>query len=209
MKEQLLINSSNISGGVIEFIGEISSVNLITYNSLISYVGAPLGTVQPDWGWLEFNNGVTTLLVSKNNILSGYDSTSWGGYNSLGVVYGTKSITINSKNYKIRMIRGTDEDPSGAFAGSYPEGSRNSEWAKMFYPIINNNPDIPESIVLPNAPYTEAQLGMNAYCILVQETSNRLPSVTMQYSYKSTGLDAVSKGYGNNANWRPCLELIP
>lgn len=192
------------------FFGEVPGSELITFNDLTTRVGVTEGTAQNLTDpWLKFVLDGKILFVSKRTIRH---SISWNHLNTRNVVYGNTVIDILGEQYKVRLLTGADTDPTPAI-GYYVEGSHNSEWSRLFYPLVNDDMNLPFEIRNPNAPYTNLQLGMvtengrSSWCQEVHQWSAnyrvlRGSSGVAYLGYNSSS--SVSSNYG----WRPCLELV-
>jgi len=233
MKEQLLINvKSGIAEGV-EFLGELDS-SFMTYSTLSTTLGVTQGslntTSQKD-KWLKFKLDGKELIVSKVAIRG---SISWDHLYSKGLVYGTndnginptgtptnqyRTVEIQGKTYKVRLLKGSDTDPFATDTGGYDlEGSRNSEWSRLFYPIVIDDPNITSYTGPMLASYSEADLQMR--WIDGTQTPGSYNWCQERHLAASNyrvlrGLAGPSRlnGYissfdAANRGWRGCLELL-
>src|SRR5690554_6312526 len=111
------------------FLGEI---DLISYADISTLSGVTQGTLHNEGsGWLRFDYGGTELIISKKTIR--YNIT-WDHIHTQGCVFGTKIITINGSQYKVRLLKGADHNPTQLTLeyGYFIEGSHNSEWSRLF-----------------------------------------------------------------------------
>ena len=178
--------------------GEVTAPQLISGPALAAAIGLTVGAAMPNNAgvpWLHYTTGGKRLLVAKtchrNNLM-------WNSLDALGVVFGTKTITIGPHTYKVRLIKGA---PGG-------------EWDKLLYKVSENDPT--GTFWARN---TDAQLGMNgsigsaaaSYCqdihstIYVYERANPVTGSGAVVT-RSRGMNKdIANGY---IGWRPVLELI-
>ncbi len=210
---QVLIAGDSTSG----FYGEISSECFANGDQLAAAVDLSQGTVfNNNTAWLKFSLDDKILLVPKKPLRY---NVSWDHLNALGIVAGSKQITIGVHTYKIRLIRGSNQSPSTRPSppNKYDAAqSNNSEWNRLFYPIVDKAGTSPEGIVYGKwAKYPTVEFG-------IQET---LPTTGVLNWCQEMTTDvnvAVMRGYqgvnwfhGGHANstdagfgWRPVLELV-
>lgn len=199
------------------YFGVVPSSQLITGDALASMVGISTGTSQFSYeGWLKFAYQGKIQFVAKKPIRN---SISWNRINSANCIYGDKTVTIGGLTYKVRLMRGANNDPAGGYKGSV---NHNSEWNKLMLPIHIQAKDkswVEKDNVESNVPYwgidfTDADLhthrdygdGVYTWCQEVAESSNyRILRGTIGVS-SSTSLSPTSGGatYG----FRPVLELV-
>ena len=206
------------------FFGEVSASELISGDALASLVGISQGTSQNSTvGWLKFAWQGKILFVAKKTFRH---SISWDHINSANAVYGSKSVVIDGLSYKIRLLKGANKDPAGAYNGAI---CHNSEWNRLMLPIhqeaINKNWAYPDNVEsdIPvwahslgtgtQGRYTDADLlthydygsGSYSWCQEVAGSSatrvcRGRDGVSFSGSYTSS-TSASSRG------WRPCLEF--
>lgn len=228
MKEVLLTTTRK--GGGYEFIGELDG-SFITYQALsdaFSFTqGSPNTSTSKDT-WLNFRINGKQLVVAKVGV-RGY--VSYNDIYSNGLVYGTddngllvptynysggpvnqyRTIQIQNRLYKCRILRGTNTDPA---TGISIDDNVESEFSKIFYPLIRDDPNIPDRNI--NAPYTTNELWFNTtgpgtftntWCqeSFVNQPNNRIMrgglGITTTFNY-------VSNFVYSSHSWRPVLELI-
>lgn len=208
MKENLIAISSE--KGVIKFINEVSNSSFITYSNMASLCSISTGTlINEGGGWLHFTKDNVNCFVAKKNIRT---TISWDQLNAVGCVYGSKIVTISSKKYKVRLLKSYRNDPSPSISAFYLEELSDSEWAKMFYPLIKDDTYVPIPPRDINAPYTMSDLQMNSYPYSwCQETILGTPAnrVLMGYMascyYTQIASNNLTVGF---RGWRPCLEEV-
>lgn len=193
------------------FKGEVTQANLISFSDLASAVGYSGGVaMNTNDVWLHYIDGAKEFYVTKKPIRH---TILWTALNSLGLVYGTKTIVIGGKTYKVRMLSGTTTDP-GTTAGG--------EWDQYIYPIYNGMYAGEAAFQSPRwADYTDADLGLvttiggsaNGSISLIQ--SKRASTKYNGRGYSSTIAPIMGVWYqsGDTAStvhgWRPVLELVP
>ena len=199
------------------YFGIVPASELITGDALASMVGISAGTSQfSNEGWLKFAYQGKIQFVAKKPIRH---SISWTNINSANCVYGDKTIDIGGLTYKVRLMRGANEDPTGDWRGSI---NHNSEWNKLMLPIHieakNKNWAYPDNVEA-NVPYwgidfTDADLhthetypdGERSWCQEVRESNNsRIYRGRFGVSYSNS--DSPSNSY-RNYGFRPVLELV-
>jgi len=208
------------------FFGEVSASELISGDALASLVGISQGISQHSTaGWLKFAWQGKILFVAKKTFRY---SISWDHINSANAVYGDKTVKIGGLTYKVRLLKGASQDPTGAHGGAICHGS---EWNRLMLPIhqeaINKNWVDPNSVEsdIPvwshnlgagnQGMYTDEDIlthydygsGSRSWCQEVAEKatfriSRGYYGVSFSNSSTSSSTDAY---YG----WRPCLELVP
>lgn len=201
-----------------QFLGEVPVTDLINGDELASKIGLTTGTAQfSDEPWLKFmTREGKTLYVAKKPFRH---NLSWSSINNAGAVYGDSLVYINGRKYKVRLLKGANTDPTPNSNGYDPEQSWGSEWNRLFYPLVPNPTNKPDSgisgegIVFGSwANYTEADLvvhstggsGSSTWC---QESagSTRVYRGYQSATYRSLGTNTIT---GSSRGWRPVLELV-
>lgn len=203
------------------FLGEVLPSELISGDELASTLGLTQGVSEsPDIPWLKFLDPVddVTKYIAKRPFRH---SLSWSHLRAADVVYGERTIVINSLSYKVRLIRGVISDPNVTRTGHDVATSHGSEWNRLFYPLIPNPYLKPmsgisgEGIVFGSwASYTEEELGMksgNGRITLCQETNllaaNQIVTRGL-HGVTHFGPATNTRSIASNG-WRPVLELVP
>lgn len=238
MNELLLSSNArgNFDGGRVEFLGETNT--LITYSALSTHFTVSEGIIDTTAQanrWLHFTIDNKEMYVSKvavrNNI-------TWDHLYSKGLVYGTndnglhptgtptnqyKTITLNDKLYKCRLLKGANEsqDPythiPGIESGLYdPPNTYTSEWSRLFYPIITNDPYAKSYTGPMLASYIEAELQMRYISVATtpgtynwcQETYFTTSRVVRGHRGPSYLTWIGSSSVDASRGWRVCLELV-
>ena len=206
----------------------------MTYSTLSTQLDVTQGslntTTQKD-KWLRFKLDGKELIVSKVGMRSGI---SWDHLYSKGLVYGTndnglnptgtptnqlRTVEIQGKTYKVRLLKGADTDPFATNTIGYDfVGSQESEWSRIFYPIITNDPNIKSYTGPMLANYTEADLQMR--WIDAGQTPGNYNWCQERHLYGTNyrvfrgylGPSYLNRNTSSNTSvifgWRPCLELI-
>ncbi len=206
------------------FFGEVSASELISGDALASLVGISQGTSQHSTaGWLKFAWQGKILFVAKKAFRN---SISWDHINSANAVYGDKSVVIDGLSYKIRLLKGANKDPAGAYSGAICHGS---EWNRLMLPIhqeaINKNWAYPNNVEsdIPvwahnlgtgtQGRYTDEDLlthydhgsGSYSWCQEVAESAAK--RVNRGYDGVSNSNSYTSYNTNSYRGWRPCLEF--
>ncbi len=211
------------------FLGEVPSNQLITGNTLASHFNLTQGVSQnSNEPWLKFILDGKTLYVSKKPFRH---SISWNHLNDLDLVFGNRTIDIDGKEYRIRLLKGVSSDPISVPSldnehGGYDlEWTYGSEWNRIFYPLIPNPsrqdhlPSYPysnEGILFGQwGNYTETELGINdsaGYGYRTWTQESRLENLNTKSGRGHYGvLRAGFVDAGNSLihrGWRPVLELV-
>lgn len=208
MAEEILI------GGGGNFLGEVSNAQFTSYSNIAALSGISQGTIHGEGsGFLKFILDTKELLIPKKPIRL---AASWDTLNAAGCVFGQKQITVGGVKYKVRLLTGADSNPAVSWGGAgifvhYYPGTHNSEWSRLFYPIIKDDPYVPIPPGNLTGPYTSDDLEMNQtiyqWC---QETAsnNSTYRIIRGANYASDIYHFVSSHANNNDGWRPCLEKV-
>lgn len=226
---------------MVQFHGERD--DLITYSEFSNQLEVAQGTLnntdQKD-KWLSFTLDDKELIVSKVAIR--YD-ISWNHLYSRGLVYGSndnglcpagnpknqcRTITLEGKTYKVRLLKGTTQQslPNSyrdhmnyyrKVEGNYSLVDR-SEWSRLFYPIVIDDPDLSFYTGPRLANYTVADLQMRWI-----DTSQTPGSLNWcQEHIRAIDTSCVVRGYNGPSGlywytsssvytshgWRACIERI-
>lgn len=204
---------------VYPFRGEVAQKDFITYANLATAVSMDTTTTgngnaiaaNASDPWLHFIDNGKEFYIAKKAIRS---SVLWTRMNTLGIVTGTKTVVIDGKTYKVRLMTGTSTDP-GTTAGG--------EWNTYFYPLYNQ-PGVVDPMFQTTrwANYTNADLGLSTsatYPGTMTLVQSRRAAGGTDYNARGWGSttaevmtkvhyqagDSTNAGYG----WRPVLELVP
>lgn len=131
----------------VRFIGEKKSSDFkVEGGDLTKYLQSLLPDVGSDFidqiDWLVFNDNGTEKLIPKKSLKR---SVSWNHINNAGLVDGSKTVTIDGKTYKIRLIRAFNDttgfnDPNSWKNGGdeYNSHVKGSEWNRLILPLIKD-----------------------------------------------------------------------
>lgn len=226
MFEMLIGKNSSVNDGPpgVEFLGEVPTSGFINGLELASAIGLTAGTAQhSNEPWLHFVLDGKILYVAKKPYRY---SVSWNHINAAGAVFGTKTVEINGKTYKVRLLKSTaNDDMYTGSSGFDPVGAYGSEWNQLMYSVhsgkhtdtSNPSPVSGEGIRFGTlAQYTDVDL-------VVHETAgNGSFSWCQETPSANTGARVYCGRYGVSRlgwytassvspliGWRPVLELIP
>ena len=231
------------------FFGIIPASDFITGDQLASDVGITQGTSQfSDTNWLKFAFNGDILIVPQKTIRH---SISWDHIYLQGAVYGDgltageegaehhnltsssgtdltataqdATVTINGKDYRVRLMRGAADDPTN----SYDDADRGSigeenEWNALMLPIHEkaavNNWNYPEYVPTVNGwniNFSDGDLlthnnfgnGSYTWCQETRDTDVSIRVIRGNYGVSSLGAhDSATTISGRG--WRPVLERI-
>lgn len=208
------LKGGNLQAG---FFGEVPASDFITGDELARRIGLTAGTSQYSYEpWLKFSYLGKIEFVAKKPLRH---SISWNNINAVGAVFGSKTININGKTYKVRLMKGKTEgkqNDQSATAGTINHGS---EWNKLMLPIHQNAPSNWTYKNNVNSPtenwgvgYTDADLVTHfndgsGSCSWCQEYGN--DNDCLYRGVGASGSFAYSSYYNApHTGWRPVLELV-
>ncbi len=204
------------SDGGVDWYGEVSAEELIDGAELASLLGLTAGYAQhSDAGWLYVGLDGTELLIAKRPLR--YD-LSWDQINAANAVYGNRTVEINGQQYRIRLPKGANSDPTSTSTGWDAPSTHGSEWNRIFYRLTNDayqdnrNTKASETPFVHLAEYSESDL------ILDYRTGNG----SYNWCQETAGSNRVIRGYSGVSNlgwnppsrvnsymgWRPVLERV-
>jgi len=198
------------------FVGEISFSAFIDQNSLETLSGfntVATGTSQINTGsnaWLKFNIGGKELYVAKKPIRAAVNGEK---LQSIGVIDGAKIITFAGKQYKMRLLTGTDNISDNPPA---PNTAPGGEWDSILVRVHESHPAATRW-----ASYSSADLGMfnangsnGVVCICQGKyvSANGITTGRFCRGYPDPVRGVWYLPYGDvgngNYGWRPVLERI-
>ncbi len=179
------------------YFGFVTANELITGNALTSEVGITEGTAQfSDAGWFKWAYVKKILFVAKKTFRH---SISWDHINSKGAVFGTKTVTIGGKTYKVRLLTGGNGQPASDGGG---------EWNLIMYGVHQNHTP-PWDYYDDQELHTHSTYGDGSYS-WCQETS--ASNTAYRVNRGSTGVTGFSTNTSSITHvfygWRPCLEWV-
>ena len=200
-----------------QYLGEVSSASFIdggALTSLVGYTGGVALTANNTAGWLQFSIDGKTLWVAKRPLRY---QVAWSDLQALGIVDGTKTVTINGSTYKVRLLKGAETDPTTwttDLGQDNPSLLSPSEWNRLMMRVSATNPNTSNNFAM----FSDADLGVASgagsrtlckenmtysasYCV-----GRGYPSVQwFNYQQKTDGAGSSFDSHG----WRPVLELVP
>lgn len=194
------------------YYGEVSASEFINGNDLAVQVGLTAGgAFNSDAGWLKFSLDYKTLYVAKKPFRY---SISWNQLNSVGIVSGTTTVTINGKLYKVRLLKGRGDGLNTTISyGNDTLPTHNSEWNRLMYHVaasINGTNISSEGIVSGDwAQFSNADLGLNGLSSLCQEVITGNTNIVARGSQGAGIIEQINRtSVYTFVGWRPCLELV-
>lgn len=171
------------------YYGEVPADKFITGSSLASQMGiATSNPVDLNSPWLKFAFKGKILYIAKHPLVN---FISWQALNNAGVVDGTRTVRIDGRLFKVRLITGVN-DGTG-------------EWNNLIYRVHASDPTATYWARFSNADlYVGVGDGRTTWC--QEMVSNR-------YVYRGYGsLTDYQTGLIGSATattgWRPVLELV-
>jgi hypothetical protein len=206
------------SDGGVDWYGEVSSVDLIDGVSLASLIGLTEGIAQhSDAGWLHVGLDGQELLIAKRPLRY---NLSWDSINAVNAVYGNRTVEINGQQYKVRLPKGANSDPTSTDTGFDVPHSHGSEWNRIFYRLTNDTYLDDRNTKASEEPFTHLARYSEADLIL----DYRVPEPNGSYSWcqETMGSYRVIRGalgvshlgrltpstVSSNRGWRPFLERV-
>lgn len=189
------------------FYGEVPTAMLITGEQLALELGLSAGSSQySNEPWLKFAYQGKTLFIAKkpyrNNI-------SWAEINAVDAVYGDRIITIDEREYRVRLMTGGDADPATGPGG---------EWDALIYHVVITGPDTkgwydydPIDLNLTDASNSPDVTGSRSW--MQEHGTYEIDGYTGPLSrggFIVEGISAWSPSGGKDHRyaWRPVLELV-
>lgn len=205
--------------------GEVPASSLITGSALATAVALTLGTeMNPGEPWLKFSLADKTLFVARKPLRS---NISWDNLNVKNLITGNTVITIGGHQYKVRLLKGVNANPSLAQSGFDPATTWGSEWNSLLYHVSAKpfaqagNTLASEGITAGDwASYTEAQLQTNnasysvpgalQWCqeVLGGNSTWRVARVGVLGGVSTLAGSTPQSDNGVYFGWRPVLEYI-
>lgn len=218
------------------FYGEVPGTEFISYGDLSAQVGLSAGTLINDTesGWLKFSlDGVVTYVAKKPV----RHTVSWEHIYQAGCVYGVDGfgsnpsggnvdqntiVTIDGKDYRVSLLKGTNTDPGGEDTATFdPSYTHTSEWNRLMYPIHSGvhtddrNPSNPSIAYNQWASYSDDDLvvdyrsGNGAYSWCQETIASNTARRVIRGNY---GVTIFTRTTATNTNtlfgWRPRLTLV-
>lgn len=204
------------------YFGEVPGSELITGYDLANTIGLSKGYGQfgATGSWLKFAYQGKIQFIAKKPFRY---NLSWEDIDNVNAVYGDKTIRINGLTYKVRLMRGANNDPAASKTGV---AMHYSEWNRLMLPIHEQaiNKNWPDSINVEsdipvwshnygtgqNGMYTNDDLhvnGGNGSRCWCQESFVDAPGHLLRggTGITQSSSDVISSLY---TGWRPVLELV-
>lgn len=214
MNSLLLSASRFLSKGDLIFLGEVSAAEFISGDALSTTIGLNEGTlINSTAGWLKFKDPVDgkIKMIAKRPLRK---ALTWSQIHSRGAVYGTATVNIGGKLYKVRLLKGASSDPiaDGTWATDsvYAYGS---EWNRLLYLVSGTPSGISnEGIEFgKSAKYTNADLGFgttNGGFNWCQESVNNGYKIVRGHGNVTSFSSSLPSWTEDFRGWRPVLELV-
>lgn len=123
----------------------------------------------------------------------------------------TNIVMLKGKKYVVRLLKGMDSNPPMISYDSYLQGTHKSEWSRLFYPIISDDPFLNAIYKgIKNPIYTNSDLGFHdgpgslSWC----QESQLDKHICRGYRTVTHVQVANRKNNSTLYSWRPVLELI-
>lgn len=205
------------------FFGEVSANDLIDGDSLASDLGLTAGTgFNSDAGWLKVIYQKAVLFVAKRPFrydLSWEDIYNVGAVGPLaeapnGSVDQDAEIEIDGNTYKIRLLKGGEDDTEDDKEGAYGQ----NEWNTIMYSLIACREDghLGAKVGQLWANYSNDDLGIGGQsdpdgrrCWCQETDPNDSDRRVYRGAFHVSDFDTVSATSSNALyGWRPVLQLI-
>lgn len=194
---------------------------LITMSNLTTQLGVTQGTDQNlDTPWLKFYLDGRIIYVAKKTIRH---SISYDHLSDLGLVNGSKVITIDNLQYRVGLLGGIDDDYTGAVTDDYNQPwTMRSEWTRLMYNVASDDG-------ITTVAQKQGQIGDNWISYPQDNSTNGLnisagdgcfswtkeinpanssQAVTRGGSSVADVDSDASSDAGSYVGWRPMLELV-
>mgnify|MGYP001212010370 FL=1 len=201
------------------FFGFVDSKDLFNGNEIAQACAVTQGTVQfSDIRWIKLAYKGKVLFRPQKSIRH---SISWDHLNQKGVVMGTKTVSKNNTNYKVRLHKGALTNPSENEAED--RGAKGSEWNRIILPLSNEAagktwgyPQYVEDNIpnwgtnLTNDDLNVVSSSGNGYIVWCQETPKQYASnrILRGYGGVSNSDWFTSSHTYSSLGWVPVLEVI-
>ena len=217
LKQSSSISSAPADQGVIWY-GEVPPEDLITGLDLAAMIGLGAGTAQNnDQGWLHVGLDGKELYIAKKGFRH---SVTWNNINAVNAVDGSRQVTINNVNYKIRLMSCFVDNGQNIPDGYDHVRTHGSDWNRIMYRLHDGNHTSTYDSTNSEEPferlanYSDQELGVhvnygngvNSWC-MEKVASNGYGSIR--------GGGGISHGISRQPNyittrlgWRPVLEKL-
>jgi hypothetical protein len=172
------------------YYGQVPSAEFINGTNLASAVGLNSSywlNREPVWCKFAFRGQV--LYVAKTPLVN---LISWNALNNLGIVDGSRIITINRRRYRVRLLTGLDNNES--------------EWNNLIYRLSAKDPT---GTFWERFTDAELVVGVGSgRTTWVQDIVNTY-RVYRGYQSLTSYAEGLPTSATDTTGWRPVLELIP
>lgn len=188
----------HFNGGA--YFGFTPANELISGDALALQIGLSAGTSQhSDAGWLKWMKDGAVMFVAKKALRN---NVSWNNINAVGAVFGSKTVNIGGKTYKVRLLTGANADPGGATGG---------EWNIVMYGAhINELPMWDSFDDCGLLVSSDCGTGSYNWCqeVSSSNSANRIVRGGGPEGVASIALTSAASAANVNYGWRPVLELV-
>ncbi|MGY0692992.1 hypothetical protein ACW2QC_09415 [Virgibacillus sp. FSP13] len=204
------------------FFGEVPASELMNGTQLASAIGLSAGTAQhTNEPYLKFAYEGNIQFVAKKTFRY---SLSWDQIDAADAVFG-KTITIGGRQYKVRLMRGAENNPANSFNDA-DKDAIGSEWNNLMLPIHArassgewSYPQYVGDVDDWGIGFTDEDLltssdygnGYTSWCQEVNDTTTTR-RVARGGGIVSKGAEHIQSGthdfYSIAYGWRPVLELL-
>jgi len=220
---QSVMSGSQIiaTDGVVDFYGEVPDTELFTRTELSTITGMSSGVELSDAGfsWLKFGFNGKILFVASKNVRSNVTVNEL--YN-LGLVYGTDTVgafppttgvnqntllTKNNLTFKVRLLNGSVNDPSGAErnVNVFTDGP-GSEWDELLKRVHS---DYSPGGDWPTYTNEFLDIKLNRYSFVKETHTHTTYSRIMRGYHGLLGMSSnIPQWRSSSGCWRPVLELV-
>jgi hypothetical protein len=153
------------------YYGFVETDDLIRGDDLASQIGLTAGAIQfSDSGWFKFYVGPSAA-CNRTSPVRPYviyvasmpyrNNLSWNSIAAVNAVYGDRTETIGSHDYRVRLIQGATTDPTAYTYGTScaDDPGLDSEWNELFYRIHTAVPDCSDPTIGMPGGYATDQHG--------------------------------------------------
>lgn len=200
-----------------QYLGEIQASSFVTGTDLADTIGFSQGAaINNTVPWLQFIMDGKTLMIPKMCLRR---SVTWTQMNSVDIISGNKTVVVQGKTYRVRLMTGAEANPSAWVTSMGQDTAQTvammnpSEWNRLILKMTVSRPIF--------ARYAPAELGIGSGV-----TYGRMTICRERFS--SGSLSPYAVGRGNTTatifnymdvtpsngisithyGWRPVLELV-
>lgn len=202
------------------YYGEVQAANLINGDTLANQIGLSEGvSYNSNTGWLKFALNNRTLYVAKQPLRY---AISWEAINAAGAVIGTTQITINGKQYIVRLLNGRGDGKKDYYSDGFDVTvTHGSEWNRLMYHVSGKSFEYTQN-TLASEGITEGNWAQFSEAELLTSASSGYGSYSWCQGMNGTASSPMVRGYfgvsyttstpftnqHQSYGWRPVLELM-